>query len=380
MQCETRRGARHKKRAAQRERNKINVLSKYDNFDNVTDADNLYSAFKKSMRNVAWKESVQRYEASAIRNVIDTRNKLISGESIQSGFVEFTLHERGKVRHIKSIHISERIVQKTLCDEVLTPILSRPLIYDNGASIKGKGTHFALRRLIHHLVRFYRGNGNSNAGYALMVDFTKYFDNIRHDTLLELQNKYIKDKRIQDLTRCFVQVFGNGISLGLGSQVSQISAIFYPNKLDHYIKEILRIKYYGRYMDDLYLIHADKSYLEYCLTEIKRVCTTLGIIVNNKKTRIVKLSDGVLFLKGKYKLLPSGKILRLPCKESAKRMRRKLKKFKKLIDAGKMKYTDLRAAYQSWRGNYQKRFNSRYGILHMDALYNDLFIKNHGNV
>jgi hypothetical protein len=332
------------------------------------------------MRNVAWKESVQRYEASAIRNVIDTRHKLIAGKSIQSGFVEFTLHERGKVRHIKSIHISERIVQKTLCDEVLTPILSRPLIYDNGASIKGKGTHFALRRLIHHLVRFYRANSRSNVGYALLVDFSKYFDNICHETLFELQNKYIKDKRIQDLTRRFVQVFGNGISLGLGSQVSQISAIFYPNKLDHYIKEMLRIKYYGRYMDDLYLIHADKSYLEYCLTEIKRVCATLGITVNDKKTRIIKLSDGVLFLKGKYKLLQSGKILRLPGKDSAKRMRRKLKKFKKLIDAGKMKYTDLRAAYQSWRGNYQKRFNSRYMILRMDALYNELFIKNHDTV
>jgi hypothetical protein len=38
-----------------------------------------------------------------------------------------------------------------------------------------------------------------------------------------------------------------------------MSAIFYPDKLDHFIKEKLRVRYYGRYMDDLYLIHADKA-------------------------------------------------------------------------------------------------------------------------
>jgi hypothetical protein len=80
--------------------------------------------------------------------------------------------------------LSERIVQKCLCDNVLTPILTHPLIYDNGASVKGKGVHFAIRRLIVHLSKFYRQNGFSNAGYALLIDFTKFFDNIRHDIFL----------------------------------------------------------------------------------------------------------------------------------------------------------------------------------------------------
>jgi hypothetical protein len=56
-------------------------------------------------------------------------------------------------------------------------------------------------------------------------------------------------------------------------------------------------------------------------------------------------------------------------------MKRKLKKFRTLIDAGKMKYEDLRCAYQSWRGNFQKRFNAHYCISHIDSLYNKLFIQ-----
>jgi hypothetical protein len=130
-------------------------------------------------------------------------------------------------------------------------------------------------------------------------------------------------------------------------------------------------------MDDLYLVHADKDYLRFCLAEIEKVCDTLGIIINKKKTRIVKLNSGVDFLKGKYKLLPSGKVLRLPGKDSTKRMRRKLTKFTALIKAGKMSFADLRTAYQSWRGNYKKRFNAHYRIGYMDKLYNELFINIH---
>ena len=95
-----------------------------------------------------------------------------------------------------------------------------------------------------------------------------------------------------------------------------------------------------------------------------------------EKTRIVKLKDGMNFLKGKYVLLESGKILRLPGKDSTKRMRRKLKKFKLLLDAGKMNYEDLRTSYQSWRGNYRRRFNAYHRMRYMDKLYNDLFVKN----
>jgi hypothetical protein len=54
------------------------------------------ACIKCSRRNVAWKESVQRYEANAMRNIAETRRKLIAGENLQHGFMEFTLHERGK--------------------------------------------------------------------------------------------------------------------------------------------------------------------------------------------------------------------------------------------------------------------------------------------
>jgi retron-type reverse transcriptase len=207
-----------------------------------------------------------------------------------------------------------------------------------------------------------------------MIDFSTFFDRVNHETLFTMIDKEISDIRLRRLIRCFVSVFGDGVSLGLGSQVSPVAAVFYPSRLDHFIKERLRIKYYGRYMDDLYLIHQDREYLKYCLAEIRAICASLAPRLNEKKTRIVKLSSGVSFLKGRYTLTESCRILRLPCKDSTARMRRKLKKFKALIEAGNMDVQDLRIAYQSWRGNYMKRFKGYYRIRRMDTRYNELFI------
>lgn len=183
-----------------------------------------------------------------------------------------------------------RVVQKCLCDKILVPVMTRSLIYDNGASVKNKGVHFTMKRLRTYLNKFYNQYKTCD-GYALTIDFSKYFDNIRHDILFDLQKGNFTDEKVFNLYKSFVTVFGDNISLGLGSQVSQISAIGYPNKLDHYVKEVLGIKYYGRYMDDIYLIHIDKEYLKHCLEEIKRICASLGIKLNEKKTNLRSFFD-----------------------------------------------------------------------------------------
>ena len=371
-----RKASRCERRKARRDRNKQEYLSRFDDFSLIADPDNLYDAFKKSKREVSWKESVQRYEMNLLPNIAETINKLKAGQNISHGFVEFNLMERGRLRHIKSVHISERIVQKCLCDQALVPILSRSLIYDNGASLKNKGLHFAVRRLITHLTEYYREH-KTNSGFCLSVDFSKYFDNIPHDILFREFRKNIRDQRILKLLHDFITPFGNGISLGLGSQVSQISAIFHASPIDHHCKEKYRLRYYGRYMDDLYLIHPGKKYLLECLEDIKRLCASLGITVNTKKTKITKLKDGVHFLKGIYTLKENGKIVRRADPQSRKRMRRKLRKFKGLLDQGKMTPRDVYTAYQSWRGNYRRRFDAFHTIKRMDALYMELFINNH---
>lgn len=155
-----------------------------NDMESVYDANSLLDAFNKSKKGTAWKESVQRYEMNLLRNINQTQKELKDGTYEQKDFYEFKLHERGKTRHIKSMHISDRVVQRSVCDNVLVPELSKYLTYDNGASMEGKGIHFARKRLSTHLHKFYRKH-KSNEGYVLLIDFSKFFDNIVHDGLID---------------------------------------------------------------------------------------------------------------------------------------------------------------------------------------------------
>lgn len=163
--------------------------------------------------------------------------------------------------------------------------------------------------------------------------------------------------------------------LGLGSEDNQTIAVSYPNKLDHYIKEVLQIHEYARYMDDGYLIHESKEYLEYCLQEIRRICAELKIELNEKKTRIVKLSHGFTFLKTQIYLTDTGKILRKPCRKAVVRQRRKLvRQYRKFL-AGELSFEDIRCSYASWRGCMEKK-QARRTIHSMNRLFDRLFIEN----
>ena len=137
-------------------------------FEKLLDANNIYEAFRNSQKGVDWKESVQRYEASLLKNINRTVKVLSNGTYSQKPFYEFPLFERGKRRHVKSLHISDRVINRAVCDYVLNPSLQRYLIYDNGASIKGRGIGFTRNRLDRHLRRYYRKHGD-NEGYILLI-------------------------------------------------------------------------------------------------------------------------------------------------------------------------------------------------------------------
>ena len=314
---------------------------------------------------------MQRYFMSFLRNVIQLRAKLLRGEDVTMGFIEFDLIERGKKRHIKSVHFKERVAQRSLCDNALIPVLSRSLIYDNGASLEGKGISFARDRLKHHLHQYYRRTGG-NDGYILLMDFSGYFDNILHEPIYEMLDAAFEDKRIFALCQYFIEPFGEK-SLGIGSQVSQILAISYRSSIDHYIKEVLRVKEYGCYMDDCYLISESKDYLWHCYDEIKRLCSAKGITINRKKTQIVKLSHGFPYMKGKYWLTETGKVIVKPGRDNTVRHRRKLKKFRKFLDKGEMPIEAIICAHNSYRGYIRTDYHSYRTVRSMDKLFHELF-------
>lgn len=340
-------------------------------YNTLCDPNVLMDAAKECMKRVMWKYSTQAYYLDRIERIRITKKRLESRERMSDGFVQFVVCERGKSREIRSIHINERVVHRALNDAVLVPALRPKLIYDNAASLKDRGTHFALKRLKVHLWRYYREHG-TNDGYILTADLHSYFDSVDHDVVFrEYSQIFRHDPDIVNLIMDFVDAFGYK-SLGLGSQVSQITAVYYPNRIDHYIKEQLKIKGYGRYMDDFYLIHESREYLQECLEQIRRMYADIGIELNEKKTRIVRLSDEFKFLKAKTHLTETGRVVMRPDRQTITRERRKLKALRRKLDAGEVTFADIKQAYNSWKGHI-KHFDSYRTQRNMDKLFNELF-------
>lgn len=362
--------ARYRRRVAKRTAKRRAFAEKYDNFERVTSVSALIKAHWESRRGVMWKASVVRYDAHFFRNARRASRALRTGKDVRMGFYNFCVVERGKPRDIHSLHYAERVIRRAVCINALVPLLSHNLIYDNGASLKGKGTAFHVKRCEEQLRRYYRLTGG-NDGYVLIIDFRKFFDNIQHGPVFDIYDKYIQDPRLNYLCKSFVAATGSK-SLYIGPEDSQITAVSCPNSIDHKIKDEWGCENYGRYMDDSELVLNSKEALRKRRDQLFEEFAKKGIIPNPKKTQIIKLSRGFTFLKTQFFLTNTGRVIKKPCHGSVNVERRKLRAFRRFYDAGEMTFDDIERSYMSWRGIFKGK-DAHTVLRSVDLLYFDLF-------
>ena len=357
------------------------------------DANKIYEAGTKAIKGAPFKYKAQFFEMNHLLETAILLQKLKNGEYKPTKGAKFTINERGKIRHIATSNMIDKTINHLMCDEVLSPAITPYLIYDNGASQKNKGVAFHRKRFEVHLHQYYR-EYKSNEGYILLIDFSGYYASIPHDLCLKKLQYFLRKVNPEEakitmwILKNLFDVFNidnkNGKGVDIGSQPSQNIGISYPSQIDNYIKIVRGCKYYGRYTDDSYIIHQDKEFLKQLLKEIKIISSKLGLIVNDRKTRIVKLSQQFKVLQINYSLTPTGRIIKKISTKTVTRERRKLKAYKRLLDKGKMKSNDIENSFKSWMaGNYKKM--SMQQISNMSQLYYDLFKevpkwKNHGKL
>lgn len=370
----------------------------------------LYDAFLASMKGSAWKREPQKFEHDWLAELAALKRELESGNYRTLPGSEFRLNERGKIRHIHGGRMRDRVVRHALCDNVLGPRPAPYLIHNNGASQKGKGLSFAREMFQRDLHNYYLSHG-SNEGYIGFVDFSKFYDNIRHDKLKELvypripeENRWLMDEILRamevdvsymaeaEYRTCMERKFNSveyyekvperlrtgekwmAKSVNIGDQVSQDVGVFFPHRIDNYAKIVRGLRFYGRYMDDIYFITETKEEAQSIIDGIKGQAKQLGIFINEKKTRIVKLSSRFKYLQIKYSLSDTGRVIRRINPVSVTRERRKLKAYKRLMDRGVIPYEDIEQAYKSWMGAFAKLMSKKQRK-HMKQLFRELFGK-----
>ena len=163
--------------------------------------------------------------------------------------------------------IKEQIIHHMVVN-VLKPIFMNGMYEHSYGSIPdrgGKRGKKTIQKWIKHDKR--------NIKYCLKMDIKKYFENIPHDILKEKLAKIIHDQKFLLLLYEIIDVSDKGIPLGF--YTSQWFANWYLQELDHYIKEVLGVKYYIRYMDDMVIFGSNKR-------ELHRIRQNISDYLENK--------------------------------------------------------------------------------------------------
>lgn len=351
MNSDERRKARRARRDAKRDANRAKRCAALT-ISAAARLDNIHEAARDAAKGVRWKASVQRYMIHSLRNSLYARRDLLAGNDIRKGFVRFHVIERGKDRAIAAPRFSERVIQKSVTRAVMAPAVWPTLTPGCAANMRGRGTDYALMRLKGQLAEHYRRHGAE--GYVLLMDFSDYFGTIDHGTALDLVRRTLADPAAVEFMR--LQIEANGrIGLGLGSEPNQALAVAIPSPLDHLGERWRGIEASGRYMDDSYFMALDKENLWRFLDAARALCSSLGITINERKTRVVKLTRGFTFLKKRFRFTESGRIVVTPIPKSLARERRKLRTHARMVAEGSMTLEQAYVSYMSFRGSLERK-------------------------
>ena len=248
----SRRKGRYERRQQKRLMNRIQRSDQVGKVEDVFTFGNLYAAGKKCCSGVRWKSSTQNFERHLLSGTAVMRRRILDNEWKPEKYCHFILSERGKTRPIDAPKIHDRQVFKLFTQKVLWPLYIPGMIWNNGASLPGKGLEFSLGELQNDLRYHFRRYGRE--GNIILLDFKQFFPSVSHEEVFKRHKKLILDEGQRNIAKIIVDSSPGGIGLPLGVEPSQAEMIAFPSALDNYIKCQLSLKCAGHYMDDYYII------------------------------------------------------------------------------------------------------------------------------
>ncbi len=166
----------------------------------------------------------------------------------------FNRVERGKLRRITPPSFRDSVVFHAVII-ALEPYLTPRFYFYSLGSIPGKGPWVGLNNLQSKLK-----DRKKETKYCLQIDVRKFYDTIPRDLLMESFRRQIKDENFLWLLSVIIYE-QPGSGLPLGAFTSGWFANHYLNPIDHFLKQVLKMKHVYRYVDDMVILGPNKKQL-----------------------------------------------------------------------------------------------------------------------
>ena len=265
---------------------KQNMKRSNNLYQKVYEWDTLLVAYGKARIGASHSQESILYAINLHENLRKFQQSLKDGTLLIGNYRYFTIYDPKK-RTIFAASFEERVLHHAVM-YVFEKRLEQHLIHDTYACRVGKGTERAL------LKAFANTAGNM---WFLKLDMRKYFDSIHHDVLKLKLRRVCKDQRLIRLLEQIIDSYSvsEGKGIPIGNLTSQHFANFYLSCFDHYVKEVLQITHYVRYMDDCVLWTSTKDELIACKRVVVQYLDT-ELKLTLKYAVINRSFNGVPFL------------------------------------------------------------------------------------
>lgn len=321
--------ARYKRRQAKRLERLRERNDEIGGIDKAFGFRTMFYYGRKSCNGVRWKHSTQNFERHLFSTTARSIALIRAGKWRPAQGKHFTIYERGKIREIDAPTIADRQIEKCFTQNVLLPLYKPYTIFNNGASLKGKGFHFSQRQLNADLREHFKRYGAN--GYILLVDIRKFFPSASHEVIRNMHKRYILDDGLRSVADKMLEHGTEGVERGqaLGVESSQAEMVHYLSPLDHFVTCQLGYKGYGHYMDDIYILLPPDRSPAAVRDAVAEFCNqALDIEVNVGKTFWVGIDRPFRYCKIKHwRDKKSGKIKMLGSHDCLPRARHKILAF-----------------------------------------------------
>jgi len=249
-------------------------------YEELIDRDNIRKAVMRSSKGKRDRPYVKAY-IDNMENTVDSIIKILEEGYNPSKPNVFTMYDshRSKIRVISCPrYFPDQIIHHAVM-QVVIPIFMKGMYDHSYGSIPKRGTHKAMKRATKWL-----RDDPKNTKYCLVLDFKKYYRSINHAELIRMLRQKIKDVKVLYVLMAIITHYDEGVygqSIPIGFYTSQWFANFYLQGLDHYIKEDLHVKYYVRYVDNLWLFGSNKKILHSIRRKIFDYAAVIGLEFND---------------------------------------------------------------------------------------------------
>ena len=304
-------------------------------FHSIIDIDNIRLAHKKARRGKRKYKEVQMIDADPEPYFAALHTCLAAGEYATSPYQIIHKNTSGKDRTIfKLPYYPDRIVHHCIMN-VLEPIWASVLIRDTYSSIKNRGVHDGVKRVKQFLM------DEPGTRYCLKIDVKKFYPSVNHAILMQIIRRKIKCKPTLALLD---EIIASAPGLPIGNYLSQYFGNIYLSGFDHWCKEVLGLKFYARYCDDIVVFSDSKAHLHWVLAMAKAyLADELRLSLNKNYQVFPTRVRGVDFLG--YRFFGDYTLIR---KRIAQKFKKKLGRVAE--ESSKMSPVAMRSSVMSYKG------------------------------